>query len=352
MVVVVGAGIVGLCVAYELAKRGAEVRVIEAFDSAESASCAGAGKLAPFTDSEGNVELEDFLATTLALYQVFVKELHKRTGVDPQLRVDGIIQVALDDAAASRLQERGAALDERGIHAHWLEPDEVRRLEPELSPSTRGALLIEDEGHIDNRQLGRALRMACVDVGVRLEEQTGRVALETDGHRVLGVRTGETVLGAESVVNAAGAWAGELGGVPPDVRIPIVPEKGQLVTYTLPRRLLTRALSVPGAYLIPRSDGSLVIGECIEDAAFDGRVDKRATQKMCDAAARVVPALGELTVCQTWTGFRPRSPNGRPFIGATGLEGYFVAAGHYRHGLLLAPATALGIANVIEGKAS
>jgi glycine oxidase len=352
MVVIIGAGLVGLSVAYELAKRGADVRVVEAYDSAASASWAGAGRLSPFTDSEGGDEQENFLATALGLYQVFVKELHKRTGVDPYLRIDGIIEVAHDEAAVVRLRDRAASLVARGIHAHWFEPEEVRRLEPLLGPATLGASLIEDEGHIDNRQLGRALRMACVDVGVQLEEQAGPVALEADARRVLGVRAGETFMAADTVVNAAGAWAGELRGVPPHVRIPIVPVKGQLLILAMPRRLIARVLSVPGAYLIPRTDGTLLIGETLEEVGFDIRVDPAGTRSLRDAAVRAIPALGDLTVSETWAGLRPRSPNGRPFIGATALQGYFVAAGHYRNGILLAPATALALANVIEGKAS
>ncbi len=352
MIVIIGAGLIGLTVAYELAKRGADVRVVEANDSAASSSWSGAGRLAPFTDSEGDAEQEEFLATALGTYQVFVKELHKRTGVDPYLRIDGIIEVAHDEETMTRLRERAETLVARGIHAHWFDPDEVRRLEPSLGPATYGASLVEDEGQIDNRQLGHALRLACVDVGVQLEERTGSVALEADDDRVLGVRAGEKFVAAEAVVNAAGAWAGELRGVPAYVRIPIVPVKGQLVSLAMPERLVVRALNVPGAYLIPRLDGSLLIGETTEETGFDVRVDSAATQRLRAAAVHALPALAGLAIDDVWAGLRPRTPNGRPFIGATELAGYYVAAGHYRNSILLAPATALAIANVIEGKAS
>lgn len=352
MIVIIGAGLIGLSAAYELAKRGAEVRVVEAYDSAASASWAGSGRLAPFTDSEGGVEQEEFLATALGTYQVFVKELHKRTGIDPYLRVDGIIEVAHDEFAAVRLRERTEALVARGIHAHWFEPDEARGLEPALGPATVGASLIEDEGQIDSRYLGRSLRAACVDVGVLLEEQTGPVALEADDKRVLGVRAGEKFVAAEMVVNAAGAFAGRLAGVPEHVRIPITPVKGQVLALAMPRPLLKRLVAVPGAYVIPRTDGSLLIGETVEDAGFDVEVDPAAIERLREAAVRAIPALGDLAISGTWAGLRPRTPNGRPFIGETALEGYFVAAGHYRNGILLAPATALAIANVIEGKVS
>lgn len=352
MIVIIGAGLIGLSTAYELAKRGAQVRVVEAYDSAGSASWAGAGRLAPFTDSEGGDEQENFLAGALGLYQVFVKELHKRTGIDPYLRIDGIIEVAHDEFAAVRLRDRVAALVARGIHAHWFEAQEARGLEPALGPATVGASLIEDEGQIDSRYLGRALRAACVDVGVRLEEQTGPVALEADATKVLGVRAGENFVAAETVVNAAGAWAGRLAGVPPHVRIPIVPVKGQVLAITMPRPLIKRLVTVPGAYVIPRTDGSVLIGETVEDAGFDVAVEPAAIERLRAAAVRAIPALDGLAISETWAGLRPRSPNGRPFIGVTELAGYFVGAGHYRNGILLAPATALALANVIEGKAS
>ena len=352
MIVVVGAGLIGLSIAYELAKRGAEVRVLEAGDSAASASWSGAGRLAPFTESDGDEALELFLATALGVYQVFVKELHKRTGIDPYLRVDGIVEVAHDETQAARLRERVETLEGRGIHAHWLEHEDVLRIEPWLGPATVGASLIEDEGQIDNRQLGKALRMACADTGVRIEERTGPVALETADGRVAGVRGREGFLAAEVVVNATGAHGGELAGVPNEVRIPIEPVKGQLLVLAMPERRVTRLIYAPGAYLIPRLDGTLVVGETTDEhAGFDARVDPFATRRLREAAIAAIPALAGLDVIEQWVGHRPRSPNGRPYVGATALEGYFVASGHYRNGVLLAPATALAIANVIEGKA-
>jgi len=349
VVVVIGAGLIGLSVAYELAKRGADVTILEANESAASASWSSAGRLAPFSESEGDEEFELFLATALGTYQVFVKELHKRTGIDPYLRIDGIVEIAFDEFTATRLRERAEALVARGIHAHWLDPDDLRRIEPHVSPDALGASLIEDEGQIDCRYLGHALRLACVDAGVRLEENTGPVALECADGKAVGVRSGDKLLLAEAVVNAAGAYAGQLAGVPAEVRIAIAPVKGQLLVLEMSQRYVVRLLSTPGAYLIPRTDGTVLIGETVEEAGFDTEVDAAAIETLREAAIRAVPALSEASVVERWAGLRPHSPNGRPFVGATALEGYFVAAGHYRNGILLAPATAMAIANVIEG---
>ncbi|MGH7714639.1 MAG: FAD-dependent oxidoreductase, partial [Vulcanimicrobiaceae bacterium] len=253
---------------------------------------------------------------------------------------------------AVRLRDRVAALVQRGIHAHWLDANEARDVEPGLGPATLGASLIEDEGQIDSRELGRALRAACVDAGVRLEEQTGPVDLVADAHRVLGVQAGANFVSAETVINAAGARAGDLRGVPSEVRVSIVPVKGQLLALQTTRRVLKRLVVAPGAYMIPRIDGTVLIGETVEEAGLDVRVDRDAIERLRAAAVNALPALGEFEVSETWAGVRPRSPNGLPFIGATALEGYFVAAGHYRNGILLAPATALALANLIEGKPS
>jgi glycine oxidase len=349
VVVVIGAGLVGLCIAYELAKRGAEVRVVEANASAAAGSWAGAGKLAPFTDSDGDEQEELFLATALGVYQVFVRELHKRTGVDPHLLIDGIIEVAHDEPTAVRLRERAEALVARGIHAHWLDAGEARDVEPSLGPALLGASLIEDEGHIDARELGRALRLACVDAGVQLEEQTGPVRLRADERQALGVEAAGTFIAAEAVVNAAGPWAGQLAGVPEHVQIPVRPAKGQLLALSMPRRMVKRLVTTDGAFVIPRADATLLIGETVEESGFDTAVDDEAIRRLREAVIRVMPVLAEFEVSGAWAGLHPRTPNGRPFVGATALDRYFVAAGHDRNGILLAPATALAIANTIEG---
>jgi glycine oxidase len=352
MVVVIGAGLIGLAIAYELAKRGAEVRVLEAREPAGAASWAGAGMLAPFTESEGNVEFERFCADSLALYPAYSRELCERGGVDPHLRLDGLMEVAHDEEGVARLRLQVETLAQRGVRARWLDFEEMRAHEPALGASALGASLIEDEGQIDNRRLGRALHSAVVAAGVRVEARMDNVAVEADERRILGVRTSAGFLPAEVVVNATGAWAGELAGVPAHARVPVVPVKGQMLALAMPKGLVTRVVWVPGAYLVPRGDGRLLVGATAERAGFDVRVTAGGIRRLLDAALSALPALRELALCETWAGLRPGSPDGRPFIGETPLGGYFVATGHYRNGILLAPATALLMADVLEGKPS
>jgi glycine oxidase len=350
MIVVLGAGLIGLGIAFELARRGAEVRVIEAGESGAAASWAGAGMLAPYTESLGSAGFEAFCADSLAAYAAFARAVQEAGGVDARLHLDGIVEAAFDDPSAQRLQDHVRELATRGVDARWLSRDEARMFEPALGGHVLGASYVAGEGHVDNRRLGRALRAACAALGVRIETNAGTVALEADVRRVLGVRGPAGFVPASTVVNATGAWAGALEGVPEHARVPVVPVKGQMLALALPLGLVRRVLWVPGAYLVPRDDGRLLVGATVEDAAFDIRVTARGMRALLDATLGALPSLGDFTVAESWAGLRPGSHDGLPYIGETALGGYVVATGHYRNGILLTPATAAAIADLIEGR--
>jgi glycine oxidase len=350
MIVVVGAGLIGLGIAFELARRGAHVRVIEAGEPGAGASWAGAGMLAPFTESLESPAYEAFCAASLAAYPAFVEAVRETGGVDPRLRLNGIVEAAFDAPLAARLREHARTLAGRGIEARWLERDEARMLEPALGANVLGASYVAGEGQVDNRRLGRALRAACEALDVRIDTGTGNVALEADARRVLGVRGPLGFVPATTVVNAAGAWSGALAGVPERARVPVVPVKGQMLALALPVGLVRRVLWVPGAYLVPRDDGRLLVGATVEDAGFDVRVTARGMRSLLDATLAALPSLGELAVAESWAGLRPGSHDGLPYLGATSLGGYVVAAGHHRNGILLTPATATAIADLLEGQ--
>lgn len=349
MIVVIGAGLVGLAIAHELALRGATVRVIDAGEPAGAASWAGAGMLAPFTESLGHGPYEDLCARSLALYPAFVRALFERGGVDARLRLDGILEVAFAPCDAARLRERVAR---RSAAARYLARDEVLRLEPALSGGVVGAAFCEAEGSVDNRRLGRALLAACAALDVRVDAHVPGVALEADARRVLGVRGPDGFIPATQVVNATGAWAGSLRGVPDRARVPVVPVKGQMLALAMPRDFVRRTTWVPGAYLVPRNDGRLLVGATVEAAGFDRRVTARGVRALLEAALTGMPALAELSIAETWAGLRPGTPDGLPYLGETEIAGYYVASGHYRNGILLAPVTAALMADALAGNAA
>lgn len=351
-VIVVGAGLIGLASAYELAKRGACVRVLDAREPGRAASWAGAGMLTPHTEEIPSCVLEAFAAESLARYPVFARELHERGGVDARLALDGVLRVAYDDHEMNGLVVQASRLQTRGIRSRFLNRELLRSEERAIGSDALGALLIEDEGQVDNRRLARALHAACAALGVQIEAGGGVQSVEVDPRRVRGVRTPHGFVSASIVINAAGAWAGMLEGLPAHARVPVMPVKGQMLALWAPRGLLRRVLWVPGAYIVPRADGRVLVGATVERVGFDVRVTAQGVHALLDAALRALPALGDLTVTETWAGVRPGSADGLPFIGATALDGYFVAAGHYRYGIVCAPSTGHLIADAVEGRGS
>jgi len=350
MIVIVGAGLIGLSIAYELAKRGAGVRVVDAREPGKAASWAGAGMLAPYTENLESSAFETFCTASLAAYPPYVRELHECGGVDARLRLDGIVEAAFDYDGAARLHAHVAALEARGIPARRLTREEVRALEPGLGSAVVAGAFKTGEGAVDNRRLGRALHAACLARGVRIDERAGEAALEADTRRALGVRIARGFVPAETVVNATGAWAGALEGVPAHARVNVIPVKGQMLALAMPRGFVQHVTWVPGAYVVPRDDGRLLIGATVEDVEFDVRVTARGTSTLLAAALAALPALADLTVAESWAGIRPGTPDGLPYLGETTLSGYVVAGGHYRNGILLAPATATAVADILEGR--
>jgi glycine oxidase len=346
-IAIIGAGVIGLAGACELRRRGAEVTVFDRDAAGHAASWAAAGMLAPHSEALGDRALEALCLASLRRYPAFVAELTERTGVDPYLRLDGTLHLAFDAAGRARLETLGAA---SGVPARLLTRAELLEAEPMVSKLTTAGLLIEGEGQVDNRRLGRALLAAALDAGVRVEEHAGEIAVECDARRVLGVRTSRGFRPARAVVNAAGAWAGTLPGAP--LPLPVRPKKGQMAALAVPRGFARRLVWTPDVYLVPRADGRLLIGATVEDAGFDQRVTAAGVASLLGAALQAAPSLGGFTVSETWAGLRPDSSDGRPFIGATSIAGYYLAAGHYRNGILLTPVTAELLADAIEERAS
>ncbi|MDB5070564.1 MAG: hcnC 2 [Candidatus Eremiobacteraeota bacterium] len=349
-VIVIGAGLVGLGVAYELAKRGVSVTVYDRAEPARAASWAGAGMLAPFSEEMPDAAMLALCRESLAIYPAFVDELRERTGVDARFRRDGTLHVALDGARLAELAAHAQTFRANGGEVAMLDRGDVLAREPMLAKHLAGGLFVANEAQVDNRRLGRALLAACEPLGVRVERVDG-VVLECDARRVRGLRTAYGFAAAATVINAAGAWAGELDGVPQHARIPVRPVAGEMLAIAIPPTALHALVWLGHRYLVPRDDGRLLVGATVEDRGFDARVTAAGLHDLLDAALAVAPALASFAVVETWAGLRPGSHDGRPYLGATALGGYVVASGHYRNGILLTPVTARAIADlVVDGR--
>lgn len=347
-VAIAGAGLIGLAIAFELAERGAVVRVYDRGEPAKAASWAGAGMLAPYTEAAHDETLPALCVASLREYPGFVERVRAASAIDPHLQLEGIVHAAFDEGQLDRLRDMEANLRARGVACDALDRASALALEPWLGNALSGALLVAGEGCVDNRRLGRALLAACRERGA-IVTTSSTVAIECDTRRALGVRSDFGFTPAGAVVNAAGAWAGALRGVPATCLPPVEPRKGQMFALQVPAGFVRRPTWVPGAYLVPRGDGRLLVGATDERAGFDTRVTAAGVRGLLDAALGAAPALGDFSIVESWAGLRPATPAGRPFIGRTPLDGLYVAAGHYRNGILLAPATARLLCGAIAG---
>jgi len=345
-VAVVGAGLIGCGIAYELAKRGCAVTVFDRAEPARAASWAGAGMLAPYSEATDDDAMLALCREALAVYPAFVEELHERVGVDAHFVHAGALHVALDALRLSELTARAEVYRKAGATVRVLDRTETLAREALVAGNVVGSLFIEDEAQVDNRRLGRALVAACVALGVHFERVDG-IVVEADARRVRGLRTARGFVAAAVVVNAAGAWAGELAGVPEAARISVRPIAGEMIALAIPDGAMHGNVWLGHRYLVPRRDGRLLIGATMEERGYNTSVTAAGVRAMLDAALAVAPALAGAAVVETWAGLRPGSADARPYLGRTPLDGYVVAAGHFRNGILLTPLTAKLIAELV-----
>ena len=344
-VIVIGGGIIGLSLAISLRKAGLGVLIVERGEPGREASYAAAGMLAGF-DPEIPQPLKTLAEESARLYPEFVHELEDESGVNVDLREQGTILLSCESHFPA-----GAEL---------LSPQRLRSLEPalaELSPETT-----ERPSHPNHQQIcaaclaersvdPRALVTAAVKAAhhrqVDISSGAEVNAVLVEAGRVTGVRTERTSYSAPVVVNCAGAWAGSIA----PHEFPVKPVKGQMLAVVAgpPIKHVVRSKDV---YLVPRSDGRLVIGSTLEDAGFNKQTEIATIQGLLRAATALVPALAGAREHDAWAGLRPGTPDGLPILGETATSGLFVAAGHYRDGILLAPITAQVMTALITGRAS
>jgi glycine oxidase len=340
-VAVAGGGLIGLATAWQAARRGLSVTVVD--DSpGTGASAAAAGMLAPVT--EAGYREEALLRLSLASVQrwpAFAAEVEQAAGTPVGLRTAGTLVVGFDEDDVRELTALHAFQQELGLDAERLTPREARRREPSLTPRVRGGLLVAGDHSVDGRALHAALLTAAQAAGVRLVRD--RVtALRVVGRRAAGLETadGDTVA-AGTVVLALGAHSGALPGVPP---LPVRPVKGQILRLAGATGLLegtVRAL-VRGrpVYLVPYAGDRLIVGATTEDRGFDPTVTAGGVHDLLHDAIDVVPGVSELELVETLARWRPGTPDNAPLLGPGPLPGLVLATGHHRNGVLLTPVTA------------
>jgi glycine oxidase len=348
-VVVVGGGVIGLAIAYELARRERRVVVLDRGDAVGAASRAAAGMLAPGSEADltepAQVELE---LDSLRRYPVLVRELEGVAGVSCRYRTEGTLWVALNHDQAGELERLAAFQRQKGLGAEPLPPDAVRAREPHLSGRVVAGLLIAGDHQVDPRALTTVLAAALDRRGGRVVRGARATAIEHAGGCVTGVSgvgaDGPFTLACEVAVLAAGIWSAEVTApLPP---LGLRPVKGQLVRLRGPE-VCRHVVRTPDVYLVPRSDGELLVGGTMEEQGRDARPTAGAVLALLREAWRVLPGLDDFAVAELSVGFRPAVRDHCPVIGPAETRGLFVATGHFRNGVLLAPATAHHLAEAI-----
>ena len=353
-VTVIGGGVIGLAVAWRLARRDVRVTLLERHAPGAGASTAAAGMLSPLKEAGEPGPFLDLGLRSLARYPEFVREVEAGADMEVGYRRDGRLDVAFTDEAADGLRAQKELQETAGHDARLLSPAELRRLEPGLSDDAVLGLATAHDHQIDNERLVRALWLAAEREGVDLRTGVGAAGVETEGPggRVTAVRLDSGAdLTAAAVVVAAGAWTGALA-LPRSV--PVRPVRGQIVVLRMVPPALQRVTWGPGCYLVPRTDGRVLVGATMEDAGFVVTATAEATRHLLDCAIRVVPALAEAEIQGFQVGLRPATPDGLPVLGADpATPGLHFAAGHFRNGVLLAPETAeLVVAGILDGRAA
>ncbi len=337
-VVIFGGGIIGCALAEELARRGARVTLIERGLIGAEASSAAAGILSAQMDLEQPGPLFDLCQAARQLYPRWVTHLERRSGIHVGFHVDGILYVAMTARETVRMAQRAHWQAKLGLRVERWSPKALRRNEPSVDGRVHTGFYFPTEAQVDNPLLMQALARACRKAGVMVrEEESVRRLLVTRGV-VQGVVTNRRTLRTPIVVNCLGSWAAMDGRFP--VPMPVEPARGQILVFNGPKRLFRHAVMGERAYVVQRRDGRLIVGSTIEHVGFEKALTLEGIHSIVCGLRHMSSALNQCTFRDAWAGFRPYTKNRLPILGATSIPGLYVATGHFRHGILLAPITA------------
>jgi glycine oxidase len=345
--IIVGGGVIGCSIAYQLARQGQKVVVLERGRLAAEASAAAGGMLGAQTEMEAAGPLFELGRRSRALFPQLAEELQELTGISIGLIREGLLYLARTEAEEHDLKARMGWQQKAGESGSWLTTREAIRMEPMLNPAFRGALYLQEDGQIDAPLLALALAKAAAALGTVLREYAQVTQLIADGGKVTGVMTGEGAIYADHVIVAAGTWSGALLGQI-GLELPVYPVKGECFSVLTHSPILQRTVFTHGCYLVPKAGGRLLVGATVKEHSYDRKVSLEGLTSLAERAKQLVPVIGEAEWEKAWSGLRPQTPDGLPYLGRVqGYDGLVVATGHYRNGILLSPLTGKLIAQMV-----
>jgi glycine oxidase len=343
--IIAGGGVIGASIAWRLARNNVRVLLLDAATIGAEASSAAAGMLAPGGEFETPSPLLDFALSSLAKYDDFVSALQADSGLPIELRHTGAVQIALTPAELESLSQRASLQRAAGIASTPLSCAELRTLVPLVRSDALGAVRYPNEATVDPAGLMTALRAACIARGVTIAENsrvTSIAASNTGTCVSLDDRTADRTIDAPFAILAAGAWSGDITVTIDNQPHPLprsFPIKGHLLGYRLPAGSLAATVRHDHTYILQRADGFTIAGSSTEDAGYDRAINPEIVSEIAGRASALIPALAALKPESVWTGFRPASDAAAPHIGRFQSSRLWLAYGHYRNGILLAPAT-------------
>ncbi|WP_413044313.1 glycine oxidase ThiO [Pseudomonas sp. YJ42] len=344
-VIVVGGGVIGLLTAYKLAAAGTSVTLVEASETGTEASWAGGGIVSPLYPWRYTSAVTALARWSQDYYPQLGNTLLQQTDIDPEVHETGLYWLDLED------EDDALAWAEReGRSLHRVDMDAVHAAVPSLGEGFSKAVFMPGVANVRNPRLLQALRAALSQLpNVDIVEHCPVTRFLREGQRIVGVRAAQGEMRADRVVVAAGAWSGKLLATL-GLELPVRPMKGQMILFKCAEDFLPSMVLAKRRYAIPRRDGHILVGSTLEDVGFDKTPTEEALDSLRATAIDLLPALADAEVIKHWAGLRPASPEGVPYIGPVpGHDGLWLNCGHFRNGLVLAPASCQLLADLMTG---
>ncbi len=340
-VLVIGGGVIGLAVARELHKKGVrQITIVERGEIGGEASYAAAGMLAPNVEALPTDDFYRLCAESLGLYPEFAVELYDETGIDIELDRSGTLYLAFTDEDVDEMRPRFERQVKAGLPIEHLTAEETRRVEPFVSPEVRESLFFKNDWQIENRKLLAALRKYAESNGMEICEGVKIDHLTTEAGRVTGAAGATASFFAGKTLLATGAWTSFIKLGDATLPVNIKPIRGQMISFHTAKRLFQRVLYTSRGYIVPRTDGKILVGATVEDVGFDKNVSDSGVEFLRETALEISPSLGNLGIVDKWAGLRPMSADALPVLGQiVSFRDLLVATAHFRNGILLAPLT-------------
>ncbi len=338
-VLIIGGGVIGLSIARELKKKGiTNITILERGKVGKEASYAAGGMLAVHAETNKIDDFFHFCNESLHLYSDFSEQLFDETGVDIELDKSGTLYLAFTEKDVAEINERYQWQKSAGLKVEKLSANEIRQLEPFVSPDVLEGLFFPNDWQVENRKLLSALHKFCKLNEIETIENTEVIKLICENRKIIGAETNSNKFFADVVIIATGAWTSLIqtdGFILPKVK----PIRGQMIEFRTAKRLFSNVIYSPRGYLIPRQNGRILSGATSEDVGFDKSITNFATEILHEHSLEIAPSLVNLQISETWTGLRPSAVDGLPILGEI-AENLLIATAHYRNGILLAPMTA------------